>query len=38
MTPAQEDPTDFMDTMREMAYAIREQSAAAQQMIDQLGR
>ena len=38
MTPAQEESTKFMDTMREMAYPIWEQAAAAHQMMDQLGR
>ena len=36
--PVQEGPADFMDTMREMAHAMREQAAAAPQMMDQLGR
>ena len=36
--PTPEDPADFMDTLREMAYAIREQAAVAHQMMDQLGR
>ena len=38
IAPAQENPADFMDTMHEMAHAMREQAAAAHQMIDQLGR
>ena len=38
MTPAQEESTKFMDTMWEMAYAMREQVVAAHQMMDQLGR
>ena len=37
-TLAQEDPADFMDMMREMAHAMREQAATAHQMTDQLGR
>ena len=37
-TPEQEDQTDFMDTMREMAHAMREQAAAATQMMGQMGR
>ena len=36
--PAQEETTEFMNTMREMAYAMREQAAAATQMMGQLGR
>ena len=28
-TPAQEESTEFMNAMREMAYAMREQAAAA---------
>ena len=36
--PIQEDPANFMDTMREMAHAMREQVAAAQQMMDQWGK
>ena len=38
MVPAQEESTKFMDKMREMAYAMREQAAAATQMMGQLGR
>ena len=38
MTPAQEDPANFMDTIWEMAYAMREQAAVAYQVMDQLGR
>ena len=38
MVPTQEDPADFMGTMREMAYAMQEQAAIAHQMMDQLGR
>ena len=37
-TPIQDDPADFIDTMREMAYAMREQVATVHQMIEQLGR
>ena len=36
--PAQEDPDNLMDTIREMAHAKREQATAAHQMMDQLGR
>ena len=36
--PALDDPTDFMGTLREMAYTMREQVATAHQMMDQLGR
>ena len=36
--PTPEDLADFMDTLWEMAYAMREQAAAAHQMMDQLGR
>ena len=36
--PTPEGPSEFMDTLREMAYAMREQAAAAHQMMDQLGR
>ena len=38
MTSAQEESIEFMDTIREMAYAIREHVVAAHQMMDQLGR
>ena len=38
MAPIREDPADFMGTMREMAYTMREEATAAHQMIDQLGR
>ena len=38
MTPTQEGPADFMNTLREMAYAMQEQAAVAHQMMDQLGR
>ena len=37
-TPAQENPADFMDTMREMAHAMQEQVVAIHQMMDQLGK
>ena len=36
--PTHEEPTKFMDTIREMTYAIREQVATVHQMMDQLGR
>ena len=36
--PTPEDPANFMDTLREMAYAMREQPATTHQMMDQLGR
>ena len=36
--PAQEEPNEFMDTMQEIAYAMREQATAVHQMMDQLGR
>ena len=38
MLHAQEDRTDFMDTMRELAYAMLEQAATTHQMMDRLGR
>ena len=38
MTISQEEFTEFMDTMQEMAYAMLEQAAVAHQMMDQLGR
>ena len=38
MAPTQEDPTNFTGTMREMAYSMREQAVATNQMMDQLGR
>ena len=31
-------PANFMDTMRQMAYAMQEQATAAHQMMDQLRR
>ena len=34
MTPAQEEFAEFLDTMREIAYAMREQAAATHQMMD----
>ena len=36
--PAPEDPAELMGTLREMAYAMREQAVAAHKMMDQLGR
>ena len=36
--PTLEDLADFMDTLLEMAYAMREQATVAHQMMDQLGR
>ena len=38
MAPAREDPANFIDTMQEMAYTMREQAAVVLQMMDQLGR
>ena len=38
MMPAQEESAEFIDTMQEIAYAMREQATAAHQMMDQLGR
>ena len=38
MMPAQEESAKFIDTIREMAYAMQEQATAAHQMMDQLGR
>ena len=38
MSPAQEESTKFLHTMREMAYAMPVQAAAATQMMGQLGR
>ena len=35
---ALEDLVDFISTLWEMAYMMREQAAAAHQMMDQLGR
>ena len=32
--PTLEDPIDFMGTLRETAYVMREQVAAARQMMD----
>ena len=32
------DPTNFMDTQWEMAYAMREQAATAHQMMNKLRR
>ena len=32
------DLADFLGTLREMAYAMREQAAVAHQIMDQLGR
>ena len=36
--PTREDLANFMDTMHEMAYAMREQAAATHQMMDQLDK
>ena len=36
--PAHEDPEDFMGMFRAIAFAIREQAAAANQMMEQLER
>ena len=36
--PIQVDPTNFMGTLREMAYMMLEQAATTHQMMDQLGR
>ena len=33
-----EDPIDFMGTLQETAYVIREQVVVARQMMNQLGR
>ena len=35
---APEDPTDFMGTLREMAYVMRKQAMVAHQIMDQFGR
>ena len=35
---ALEDPVGFMGTLREMAYIMREQAAAAHQMMEQMGK
>ena len=36
--PAPEDPTDFIGTLWEMTYTMREQVVTTHQMMDQLGR
>ena len=36
--PAPEDPADFMGTLKEIAYTMREQAAIVHHMIDQMGR
>ena len=38
IVPTTEDTVDFMDTLREMAYAVCGHIAAAHKMMDQLGR
>ena len=36
--PIQVDPTNFMGTLREMAYVMRKQAMVAHQIMDQFGR
>ena len=36
--PAPEDPIKLVGTLREMAYAMREQPTTAHRMMDQIGR